>query len=85
MVSDAKFFEAARAQRAVDDADEAQRIISRLMAWDDDNMLKEAAADLLRARRRRIAKLEAALREIAALGDVDCDTAPTIAKRALSE
>lgn len=33
----------------------------------------------------RIAELEAALREIADLGDVDCDTAPNIAKRALQK
>lgn len=35
------------------------------------------------AMKARLFKLEAALREISALSDVDCDTAPTIAKRAL--
>jgi len=68
-VSDAKFFEASRKQRAIDDADAAQKIVSRLMAWDNDNMLKEAAADLLRERWRHIYELEQALHKINALID----------------
>lgn len=42
-------------------------------------------AEFIVASVNRVGALEAALREIADLGDVDCDTAPNIAKRALQK